>query len=163
MKIVLMIVFILLMLALLFTDKSVGAETPKMNHDGSVTIAGENVKCRDYRIILDRRLDNLGMSDPGAREITLNPDEFSKYYGPVQLFVFAHECGHANVGMSETGSDCWAVKKGIEGGWLTRKTMVWVCRSFGNSPAFGPYPSGAKRCALIQQCYAKYKAERKKT
>jgi len=137
------------------------AETPKINSDGKVEIAGERVKCEDVRIRLDNKLDNLGVSYPEERIIIINPRELSYFEGAVQLFVWAHECGHIiQDGGSEVDADCFAVKKGIDDGWLTRKTMMWVCRSFGNEPANDVYPSGVRRCALAQFCYAKYKKER---
>jgi hypothetical protein len=131
------------------------AEAPRIGSNGTVEIAGEQVKCENVRIRLDRNLDNFGVSYPDERLIILNPYQLSYWEGVVQLFVFYHECGHLYNNASETGSDCYAVKRGLEDGWLTRRTMSWVCKSFGDQPAYGPYPSGVRRCAIAYACFFK--------
>jgi hypothetical protein len=46
------------------------------------------------------------------------------------------------------------VKQGVRQGWLDRQGLAQVCRSFGNAPETPTHPSGARRCASLDQCFA---------
>jgi len=58
------------------------------------------------------------------------------------------------VGGSELKADCWAVSEGVKGGWLDREGLAQACRSFGDAPATPTHPSGARRCANLDRCFA---------
>lgn len=132
------------------------AEEPmRLGRGGNVQVAGREVHCTNVRTRLDRSLPNLGAAAPDARLMVLNPSLMSRYSGTVQLFVFHHECGHHHVGASEMGADCWAVEKGVRDGWLDRNGLAQVCRSFENAPETDTHPSGKRRCANIDRCFAK--------
>jgi hypothetical protein len=120
--------------------------------DGTVLIAGRALRCGSNRHVLDRGLPNLGLAAPGV--LVLNPRELNRLSDTVRLFVYHHECGHHNVGGSELGADCWAVKEGVRDGWLSREALAQVCDSFGNGPATSTHPSGASRCAALNRCFA---------
>jgi hypothetical protein len=120
--------------------------------DGTLLIAGRSLRCGRSRHVLDRGLPNLGLAAPGV--LVFNPRELSHWSDTVRLFVYHHECGHHKVGGDEMGADCWAVKQGVRDGWLTRESLVQVCRSFGGSPATSTHPSGASRCAQLNRCFA---------
>jgi hypothetical protein len=102
--------------------------------------------------VLDPRLPNLGVAAPGV--LVLNPGLLSRHSETVRLFVFHHECGHHHVGASELKADCWAVSEGVKQGWLDRGGLAEACRSFGNAPATSTHPSGARRCANLDRCFA---------
>jgi hypothetical protein len=68
--------------------------------------------------------------------------------------VFHHECGHHHVGASELKADCWAVNEGVKAGWLDRPGLDQACRSFGDAPPTPTHPSGARRCANLDRCFA---------
>ena len=89
----------------------------------------------------------------------LRPRLLARYSGAVQLFVFHHECGHTRVGESELEADCWAVGQGVRDGWLDRNGLAQVCRSFDNAPETDTHPSGKRRCANIDRCFAKAETE----
>jgi hypothetical protein len=72
----------------------------------------------------------------------------------VRLFVFHHECGHHHIGASELKADCWAVTEGVKQGWLDRVGLAEACRSFGDAPPTPTHPSGARRCANLDRCFA---------
>ena len=122
-----------------------------LQRDGALAMAGRTLRCGSVRNVLDARLPNLGLAARGV--VVFNPRLLGRQTDTVRLFVFHHECGHHHVGGSETGADCWAAKRGIQDGWLNRKGLVEVCRSFGNAPATPTHPSGANRCASLQQCF----------
>jgi hypothetical protein len=117
-----------------------------------VTIAGRVLRCGSVRNVLDPRLPNLGVAAPGL--LVLNPGLLSRHSEIVRLFVFHHECGHHHVGASELKADCWAVTEGVKGGWLDRGGLGQACRSFGDAPATPTHPSGARRCANLDRCFA---------
>ena len=116
------------------------------------TIAGRVLRCGSVRNVLDPRLPNLGVAAPGV--LVLDPGLLSRHSETVRLFVFHHECGHHHVGASELKADCWAVSEGVKQGWLDRGGLAEACRSFGNAPATSTHPSGARRCANLDRCFA---------
>jgi hypothetical protein len=120
--------------------------------NGSYTISGRAVECRDVRIVLDRRLPSEGAAGPGV--LILNPRMLGGLPEVVRLFVFHHECGHHHVGASELQADCWAVRRGVDAGWLDAKGLKAVCGSFDNAPETPTHPSGRRRCRSIDQCFA---------
>jgi hypothetical protein len=131
---------------------ALSAPSMSLKRDGSVEIAGRKFRCGPVRIMLPRRLNNLGVAGPGM--IALNPLLLSRYPEIVRVFVFAHECGHHHVGASELGADCWAVRRGVREGWLDRDGLGQVCRSVSDEPASSTHPSGRRRCMNLDRCFA---------
>jgi hypothetical protein len=123
-----------------------------LRRNGELLIAGRALRCGRVRNVLDPSLPNLGSAAPGI--VVVNPYLLNRESDVVRLFVFHHECGHHNVGSSEIGADCWAVKQGVLQGWFDRQAIEEVCGSFGNGPASATHPSGARRCASLRQCFA---------
>jgi hypothetical protein len=123
-----------------------------LRRDGELLVAGRALRCGRLRNVLDPGLPNLGSAAPGV--VVLNPNLLNRESDAVRLFVFHHECGHHNVGRSEIGADCWAVKQGVAQGWFDDRAMEQVCGSFGDLPASATHPSGARRCASLRQCFA---------
>ena len=128
------------------------APAMSLKRDGSVEIAGRKLSCGPVRIMLPRRLNNLGVAGPGM--IALNPLLLSRYPEIVRVFVFTHECGHHHVGASELGADCWAVRRGVRDGWLDREGLGQVCRSVRDEPESSTHPSGRRRCMNLDRCFA---------
>lgn len=136
------------------------AEKIAKQRDGSILIAGRSLRCGNMRNVLDPGLQNLGLAAPGV--VVFNPRQLNRWPDTVRLFVFHHECGHHHVGGDELGADCWAVKEGVREGWLTRDGLGQVCRSFGGGPATSTHPSGARRCASLDRCFATAMAAKEK-
>lgn len=132
----------------------VAAEPTRLAGDGSIDMAGRNLRCDNVRTRLDQRLPNLGVAVPEARLLVLNPTLLRRYSDTVQLFVFHHECGHHRAGDSELGADCWAVGQGVRHGWLDTRGLSQVCASFENAPETSTHPSGKRRCANLDRCFA---------
>ena len=136
------------------------AQSIAKQRDGSVLIAGRSLRCGNMRNVIDPGLPNLGLAAPGV--VVFNPRQLNRWPDTVRLFVFHHECGHHHVGGDELGADCWAVKEGVRDGWLTREGLGQVCRSFGGGPATSTHPSGARRCASLDRCFATAMAAKEK-
>ena len=123
----------------------------------SITLAGRKMSCGRADILIDRDLPSEG----GAGETVLifNPKMLNRQPPTVRLFVFKHECGHISVGDSELDADCYAVKHGVQEGWLDRQGLAQVCDSFEGAPETDSHPSAKRRCANLDRCYAKAEAE----
>jgi hypothetical protein len=141
-------------LVLMSVGSSAGLSASAMSvkRDGSLEIGANNVNCGPVRIMLPRRLPDMGVAGPGF--IALNPRLLNSYPEIVRLFVFFHECGHHHVGGNELGADCWAVEQGVREGWLDRDGLGQVCRVFGNDPETSTHPSGRRRCKNLDRCFA---------
>ena len=133
-------------------DPVQSASPISLQRDGAVTISGRMLRCGSVRNVLDSRLPNLGIAAPGV--LVLNPGLLSRHSEIVRLFVFHHECGHHHAGASELKADCWAVTEGVKQRWLDRGGLAEACRSFGDAPATPTHPSGARRCANLDRCFA---------
>jgi hypothetical protein len=134
------------------THSPASAQDLSRQRDGSLLIAGRSLRCGRARNVIDANLPNLGLAAPGV--LVMNPRLLRRWPAIVRLFVFHHECGHHHVGGSELAADCWAVKRGVRDGWLDRAGLRQICRSFGNGPATPTHPSGARRCASLERCFA---------
>jgi hypothetical protein len=141
-----------LAVALAWASAAQSASSISLQRDGTVAIAGRALRCSGVRNVLDPRLPNLGVAAPGI--LVLNPSLLSRQSEVVRLFVFHHECGHHHIGASELKADCWAVTEGVKQGWLDRVGLAEACRSFGDAPPTPTHPSGAKRCANLDRCFA---------
>lgn len=137
----------------LFSTPARAAEAARLNTDGTLQLADHRLACEKVRTQLDSKLENIGAAAPYERLLLLNPALLRREPLTVQLFVFHHECGHHRVGKSEIEADCWAIQRGVEGGWLDRKGLDQVCRSFGNAPETRTHPSAKRRCAALDQCF----------
>jgi hypothetical protein len=130
------------------------AQESAQRNVSSIQLAGRQVQCDRVRLRLDGRLNNLGAAAVDERLLLLNHRLLRRYSNTVQLFVFHHECGHHRIGASELRADCWAVNRGLRDGWLDRKGLGQVCVSFGNAPETPTHPSGRRRCANLDRCFA---------
>lgn len=137
-----------------FSTPAHAAEVARLNSDGTLQLADHRLACEKVRTRLDSKLENIGAAAPYERLLLLNPALLSREPLTVQLFVFHHECGHHRVGKGEIEADCWAIQRGVEGGWLDRKGLDQVCRSFGNAPETRTHPAAKRRCTALEQCFA---------
>lgn len=146
-------------IAALFGLVSAGQAAPassgglKVQRDGAMSIAGRSLRCGKVRNVLDRGLPSEGAAAPGV--LIINPRLLNRMPETVRIFVYYHECGHHSIGSSELGADCWAVKRGVNEGWLDRAGLRQVCRSFGNMPRTPTHPSSRSRCRSLDRCYAR--------
>jgi hypothetical protein len=118
--------------------------TPR-GEKGAVTI-----KCTGVKVVVDTSLPSEGGA-AGTDVILLNPNMLNKQPKAVRLFVFAHECGHTQpeIDDSELLADKYAVKRGVEEGWLDEAGLKQVCESFDDAPATRRTPSGLPNTASM--------------
>ncbi len=118
----------------------------------SYSISGREVSCEHVRVLFDRRLPSEGAAARGL--LILNPRMLDSLPAAVRLFVFHHECGHHHVGGSELKADCWAVRRGVDDGWLDGNGAEGCLRLLPRRAATPTHPSGARRCHNVDQCFA---------
>lgn len=100
---------------------------------------------------------------PGLKLIILNKAVLKDYAAPVQRFIFAHECAHADpaIGQDEAAADCAAVRQGVREGWLGKPDIIKVCAHLARFPADATHAPLPVRCAQLRQCSGLYDAPSK--
>jgi hypothetical protein len=115
-------------------------------------LSGVVPSCHGLPIVLDPSLEDVAAMHSGF--IILNADRIAKLPKVVQLYAFAHECGHQIHGASEDKADCQAIVDGKAAGWLDAAGIGAICdfwRPYRGDSAHAP---GADRCRLMTRCYA---------
>jgi len=127
-------------------DQSV-AKT-KLIPPGRLVIAGKRLTCGSTPTML-RNFDGVSVS---SNVIVLNMNQLKRFPKLVQWLIYYHECGHINLGPSETEADCYAVRRARREGWLSNKALNEICATF-NIVGHGPvHPNPAQRCRDLKQC-----------
>ena len=95
--------------------------------------------CAGARVVVDHPKYKFHMQmsgalyDPDSKIIALSTAFMNSKSHNVRQFIFAHECGHHNVGKSEMGSDNYAFnllkRKGIK---LTENDLNSICKDVGS-------------------------------
>ena len=121
----------------------------------SLVIGGIGVGCGGIPVFLDDDLPDLGYASvtPSGAFITLNPARLSQVAPVVQVFIFAHECGHLVTRGTEMASDCWAIQNGKQRGWFGPVNYPWLVQTMIDSPGDFTHPPGAARLRNIENCY----------
>jgi hypothetical protein len=119
---------------------------------GTFSVDGFPIQCGPVTFILDPTLPDAGIFFPPAT-IALNPSAFNGLPTPLKLWMVGHECGHFNVGSSETQADCWSVKIGKSQGWFPPQTFNALTAFFANNPGGPLHPPGQARVANMIACY----------
>lgn len=85
--------------------------------------------------------------------IFMNPMFLAQAPLPVQVFTYAHECGHHVVGLNEDAADCWAARVGRQQGWLSPQDMQYLVQAFAWNPGDWSHAPGSVRLQNIWNCY----------
>lgn len=85
--------------------------------------------------------------------IYMNPMFLAQAPLPVQVFTYAHECGHHVVGLNENAADCWAARVGRQQGWLSPQDMQYLVQAFAWNPGDWSHAPGSVRLQNIWNCY----------
>jgi len=120
--------------------------------NGKLSFDGQPFTCGKLVTVLDPQLTDYAAA-PYKGFIILNPRVMPKVSTPVKLWIFHHECGHAQGIRDETKADCFSVQRGRRAGWLTPEGLDQVCDFISNGKPDAAHPSGVERCAAIRQCY----------
>jgi hypothetical protein len=120
---------------------------------GRLRLAGWRVMCGKRPSILDPEFDTWAgaYTDPGF--IIVNPLYMKKEAKAVQLYIYAHECGHQFRGFDEDTADAFAIRRGVRQGWLKRSGMKQVCKFISRVPGDSEHPAGPVRCRRMTKVY----------
>ena len=118
---------------------------------GQLTLDGVRATCGRWATLLDPNLNDYAAASP--QFVILNSTYITKVATPVKLWIYNHECGHLFGGADENKADCFAVRRGRAGGWLTAHGLDRVCEFISAGRADDEHFSGPERCALMRQCY----------
>ncbi len=123
---------------------------------GRLRLGGRRVMCGKRPTILDPEFDTWAgaYTDPGF--IIVNPVYMRKERRVVQLYIYAHECGHQFRGFDEDTADAFAIRRGVRQGWLGRSGMRQICRFISRVPGDAEHPAGPLRCKRMSQVYNKF-------
>ncbi len=120
---------------------------------GRLRLAGRRVLCGRRPSILDPEFDTWAGAYTNPGFIIVNPLYMKKEKKVVQLYIYAHECGHQFRGFDEDTADAFAVRRGVRQGWLKNRGMKQVCRFISRVPGDSEHPAGTVRCRRMMKVY----------
>lgn len=115
------------------------------------SIGGASVACSTAGVVLDPKLSDLASAYAGF--VILNPSRMQPLPKTVNLYAFAHECGHVLGGPSEERADCYAMARGEAQGWLDAAGVEAICDFWKPYAGDSEHLPGAARCELMQRCF----------
>lgn len=116
---------------------------------GQLVLAGLPVVCGGIPTAI-QRINDMAFATPGW--IILHPDLF-RLPPVVQVFIYAHECGHHNVGLNDAAADCWAIRTGRNQGWFTAGDIDLLVYYFGHGTGDFSHAPGPERIRNMVQCF----------
>jgi hypothetical protein len=120
---------------------------------GAFSLAGKPATCDAAQTVLNPHLDDTAAAYDGF--IVVNLRRLAPLPAGVQLWAYAHECGHIRLGPDEARADCAAVDEGVAKGWLDAPGVDQVCDYIRTADTDLKHGSGAARCQAMRLCYAK--------
>jgi hypothetical protein len=132
----------------LWTFSALGVSAQQCSQ-GVAIIGGRPMSCPAI-ICLAPGLDDVARG--GSGQVFLNPTLFS-LPDPVQQFVFAHECAHAQGIMNEQAADCQAICWGKQLGAITPLMLQQLCQAVWLTPGDWTHFPGPARCSMMSACY----------
>lgn len=125
----------------------------KFVRPGRLRLGGRRVMCGRRPSILDPEFDTWAGAYTNPGFIIVNPRYMQKETKVVQLYIYAHECGHQFRGFDEDTADAFAIRRGVRQGWLKRRGMKQVCRFISKVPGDSEHPAGPLRCRRMVVVY----------
>lgn len=125
----------------------------KLVSPGRLRLGGRRVLCGKRPSILDPEFDTWAGAYTNPGFIIVNPIYMQRETKAVQLYIYAHECGHQFRGFDEDTADAFAVRRGVRQGWLKRSGMKQVCRFISRVPGDAEHPAGPLRCRSMMRVY----------
>ncbi|TCM28133.1 MULTISPECIES: hypothetical protein [unclassified Novosphingobium] len=118
-------------------------------------IEGNLAQCGPHPIFLDYALPDVGMATitPAGTMLVINPTRLAERPTAVQLFIFAHECGHLVTRGNEADADCWAIRIGRDQGWFTEENFPDLVADLGNTPGDFTHAPGPVRLRQLSDCF----------
>jgi len=124
----------------------------KVLQPGRYRLGKRRMRCRSAKTVISPRFWDYGGAIPGY--IIMNPRKLRRVPAYVRMFIYYHECGHQFYGRNELRSDCYAIRRGREEGWLNARRVRNVCNMlFKHSKGDRYHPPGPLRCRKLNECY----------
>ena len=120
---------------------------------GRLRLAGRRVLCGKRPSVLDPEFDTWAGAYTKAGFIIVNPIYMRQEPKVVQLYIYAHECGHQFRGFDEDTADAFAIRRGVRQGWLKKRGMRQVCVFISRVPGDAEHPAGPVRCRRMMKVY----------
>ena len=120
---------------------------------GRLRLGGRRVQCGKRPSILDPEFDTWAGAYTKPGFIIVNPIYMRQEARVVQLYIYAHECGHQFRGFDEDTADAFAIRRGVRQGWLKNAGMKQVCRFISRVPGDAEHPAGPVRCRRMMKVY----------
>ncbi len=120
---------------------------------GRLRLAGRRVLCGKRPSILDPEFDTWAGAYTKPGFIIVNPIYMREEPKIVQLYIYAHECGHQFRGFDEDTADAFAIRRGVRQGWLKRRGMKQICTFISRVPGDAEHPAGPVRCRRMMHVY----------
>ena len=118
---------------------------------GQFAIDGIPVVCGRLPVDLTTNIRDVAMNNGQA--ILLNPTLIKGLPTAIKLYIYAHECGHAVVGLNEVAADCWAIRTGRNQGWFPPQAFALLQQYFCDNPGDLHHRPGPARVKNMIQCY----------
>jgi hypothetical protein len=124
---------------------------------GGMMIAGSPVSCMQAPTILTGpNIGDLAVTTPNG--IFINMVAWNQLPPAVQIFSYAHECGHvvqilSNAPINEEGADIFAAQLGKQQGWLDLNGLQQVCALMSGMAGNWTHFPGPIRCEILLQAY----------
>lgn len=117
---------------------------------GALTLGGFPVTCGSVPTSFEL-IGDIAQARPGW--IILHPNILN-LPTVVQVFIYAHECGHHNVGANDAAADCWAIRVGRNQGWFAAADINWLVAYFGHSTGDFSHAPGPARIGQMVRCFS---------
>jgi len=127
---------------------------------GSMVIGGRRMSCGAGTPKANNTMGSLGIAVPSSKIFFLNKRRLRQYPVQFQRFVFLHECAHMYM-RNERAADCWAIRRGIYRGLLSRRGIEQTCKALWATPSGLYHNAGPQRCEHLKQCWSRAMAERR--
>ena len=118
---------------------------------GQFALDGIPVACGNMPTVVTPNIPDVAMNNGQA--ILLNPMVMGNLPTVLNLYWYAHECGHSMVGSDEVRADCWAIRTGRNQGWFPPQAFELLIQMFRDNPGDMRHPSGPNRVRNMMQCY----------
>ncbi len=119
---------------------------------GQFSIDGLPVACGSLPTIVTSDFNDAGHFT--GKAIYVNPNVLGRLPTVLKLYIYAHECGHAVVGASESAADCWAITTGRNQRWFPPQAFQALIQLFNGNPGDYTHLPGPARVQAMAVCYS---------
>ncbi len=122
----------------------------------ALRLAARQISCLHLPTVLNPYLPDYGEAFQSF--IVLNPKKLATVAPAVQYYIYAHECGHVQLGPNEAQADCFSMQKGVREGWLEPPGVDQICGFIRSARPDARHLAGPERCQAMRACYAAARA-----